>query len=244
MSEKTVVKRSLPFPLFVQDDYLEAGALSAIRDWSHMRKTNEPFTQAADYDAAIYAVGFEDGQSLCDVFSDRALERTSDHLGVEINQRDPWRIDAALHVHSGPSKAGWVHSDLSPGWFREAERKANIGFSQMDIYHKPSRPNIDERLARFYRRIVCILFLTVEEINARDGCLGIYESARQPSAMPSLSIEPKENRLIAFEVCPYSYHAFRGMKQGRRESLIYWLHDSFSSLALKGWDESDVTNWR
>ena len=244
MYKENVITRSAPFSLFVEEDYLSAGALCELKEWSRRRRQNQHFSHSERYDAAIYAIGDEDGPSLHKVLSESAFTKTLDRLRVTIVRKHPWRVDAALHVHSGPSRAGWVHSDLSPGWFRQAGNTEKVCFSQMDIYHMPERPDVDEELERFFRRVVCILFLSVEEMYPQGGCLGVYESARQPSAFPSFTISPKENRLVAFEVSPYSYHAFRGMKQGRRESLIFWLHDSVDSLALKGWDESDVTNWR
>jgi Rps23 Pro-64 3,4-dihydroxylase Tpa1-like proline 4-hydroxylase len=93
-------------------------------------------------------------------------------------------------------------------------------------------------------RAVAVLFYVGNEPwrPGDGGETGLYETADLPVDRPSVAVPPVNNRLLAFECTPTSFHSFISNRRSGRTSMIQWLHRSREE-AVGRWGENSLVLW-
>lgn len=146
----------------------------------------------------------------------------------------------ALHHHEIGSKTSWTHNDFGMCSFKEdrLENGVNPWYYQC-IY----RDDSDKQPDTFRRvRAVAIIYYLLNDQNWSEsdgGETALYTSADRTDAF---KVAPINNRLLAFEVSPFSFHAFLQNKTSERNSIIQWIHQE-PKLMFEKYPESKLSVW-
>jgi hypothetical protein len=146
-------------------------------------------------------------------------------------------VDGGIHLHAAGSPPGWVHNDLSPGWFEPGRSvpvnlcdRTRSNYKSGHSYVTEAQPVMRARAATM------IYFLGNGKWEAGDGGeTGLYDTPTTPVAAPAKRIAPIDNSLLLFTCTPHSWHAFLGKTQGPRRSLIMWLHRDMKEVESRSW---------
>jgi hypothetical protein len=141
---------------------------------------------------------------------------------------DLWpEVVGALHHHEKDSDDGFVHSDYVQSNFT---RDALInGLNPASGTIKRDGPKVDlPGVVHAARALGLIYYLNNPIWQPGDG--GETSLHRAKSSAPEVKVAPLNNRLLAFEVSPNSYHAFLKNVTGQRNSVIIWLHTDPKTL--------------
>ena len=121
----------------------------------------------------------------------------------------------AFHFHPPHDKTGWVHSDYS-----------NKKFSSKNVIWNGTIPHKRykdvSQVDTISKRAIALIYYFSNDLDTKDGGgTGLYAGLKDTS--PTIVVEPKNNRLLAFSVSPRSYHAFQKNLKDRR-SMVQWFH--------------------
>jgi len=156
-------------------------------------------------------------------------------------------VSGALHHHAVASRDGFVHNDLNPGWFVDADPDGDIVIPRGDLcaYRNGSMPggaNVTPR--ETVRAVVILFYLNNAAWRVGDGGeTGLYRAARDAVGHSVIAVPPLNNSLVAFEVTPASFHAFRKNHRHARNSVIVWLHREKSEVVSR-WGHSAIVRWQ
>lgn len=126
-----------------------------------------------------------------------------------------WCTSFAYHYHPPHNRTGFVHSDFSSKMFSPVDRLRN-GVIFRDREGPQTVPTFKEQ-----RTIALIYYLGNDDWKEGDGGeTGLYVSE---TSTPATLVAPKNNRLLAFEISPKSFHAFQENKTVRT-SIVQWFH--------------------
>jgi hypothetical protein len=132
-----------------------------------------------------------------------------------------------FHFHKEGDKTGWVHSDYA---LKRFDKKHLLENKTISIPYETGgetgvtteeQKNLSSTAFLSRRAITLLFYFNNSAGEGVGGGTGIYASTE--STEPTKIIEPKNNRLFAFEVSPKSYHAFQ-TNQTDRSSLAQWFH--------------------
>jgi len=132
--------------------------------------------------------------------------------------------NVALHHHPPHDKTGWVHNDYATYVFPQKTVLPNGVYISSGELPKgvsvPSMPLIKNFKQK--RTIALLYYFNNPEWKEGDGGeTGIYSSKSKDSL--TVSVAPVNNRLLAFDISPASFHAFQeNMKD--RNCLVQWFH--------------------
>jgi hypothetical protein len=157
-------------------------------------------------------------------------------------------VSGALHHHAIGSRNGFVHNDLNPGWFvdeRDDEKEIVIPRGDLCAYRNgavSSGTNVTPR--ETVRAIVIIFYLNNAAWKSGDGGeTGLYRTVRDPVGHSVVAVPPLNNSLVAFEITPGSFHAFRKNHVHARNSVIVWLHRDRAE-AISRWGDASIVRWQ
>lgn len=215
-----------PFPHLVVDDvftpeiYAQIIAhftevmkrgLSEEKDYTRFH----PFldlTGKYSYDGYVYAPRLGENPVL-DLFFSVAWNAL---FSSSFGQPTGWCTSLAYHFHPPGNRTGFVHNDLASKRFSEVDR-LKTGIIYRDRPEPGDIPTFKEK-----RIIALIYYLGNAPWRPGDGGeTGLYIRKDDPS--PVALIEPKNNRLLAFQISPNSYHAFQ-QNVTPRSSIVQWFH--------------------
>jgi hypothetical protein len=127
----------------------------------------------------------------------------------------------AYHFHPENNRTGFVHNDFSLRMFSLQDKMSN-GIIPV------AREKTDTAPLFLERRIISLIFyLGNEEWTQSDGGeTGLYVSK---GGEPVKLIAPKNNRMLAFQISPQSFHAFQ-KNYKNRSSIVQWFHADDSLL--------------
>lgn len=127
-------------------------------------------------------------------------------------------VMASLHHHAKVNSGnGYVHNDYNLCSFQIND---GLGIINQDGSVKYFGKN-SENIA--VRSIALIYYFNNDPYEEGDGGgTGLYLPDNFEN--PVKVIEPYENRLFAFDITPYSYHAFQNNVKHLRNSYIMWYH--------------------
>lgn len=132
-----------------------------------------------------------------------------------------------IHRHEPPSRNGWSHTDFAivsvsntPPNFRDQRLydSGNGCHYQDDSLHRQPES------LKTARAVACLYFTANEAWSpGMGGETGIFlpDGATLVAAVP-----PKNNQLLAFEISPNSFHAYRGSTTMQRNSFVWWYHSA------------------
>jgi hypothetical protein len=153
-------------------------------------------------------------------------------------------VQVALHHHLPDSTSGWIHTDLSPGWFVDRMPENGVNLADPACHYKTGRtkdPSL--RVRRTVRAVALIYFVANPDWQpAHGGETGLYRAQRDPVASPAARVPPRDNSFVLFECTPFSFHSFLTNRQPRN-SLVMWLHRPHDEVVTR-WGEKSIAPWR
>lgn len=187
------------------------------------------------YDAYIYGLKEQD---LSDGYNFFAEEVYKDFMAklfdVELNQH----LAISVHLHKGskekPSRDGWSHADLSMCSAINDKNK-KIKLTGADCEYQDDSRNLQPNTSKIARQIAIIYYLNNKSpLEEKDGGgTGVYTNYELDSFVKE--VKPVNNRLFAFEVCPYSYHGYIGAKFDR-SAIVHWFHSDPNYMIKRNLD--------
>jgi 2OG-Fe(II) oxygenase superfamily len=128
---------------------------------------------------------------------------------------------AEFHYHKIGSKSGYVHNDYDLSSFKNEplENGINPWFHQCVYRGRANEAN------HCVRSIAMLYYFNNPLWTEGDGGeTGLYVS--HDDLTPITKIPPINNRLLAFEISPKSFHAFATNKKNIRNSMVMWMHSN------------------
>lgn len=145
---------------------------------------------------------------------------------------------ATFHHHAPNPQDNYIHTDYVYEYFRDEPLPNGINpwYHQCDK-HRPSpgaRPVV--------RAAAAIYYLNNEWVAGQGGETGIFATKEARSLVRRLA--PVNNRLIAFDITPTSYHNYMACALPARNSLAQWFYVSEGVVAARfprqrpgGWEK-------
>lgn len=130
----------------------------------------------------------------------------------------------ALHHHPTGDKAGWVHHDYATYTFPYKLVLPNGVTGTRGEAGKVTLTPAEEKTKNIQqkRTIALIFYFNNPEWKEGDGGeTGLYTSKSEDSLFKKVA--PVNNRLLAFDVSPQSFHAFQE-NHADRNSFVQWFH--------------------
>ena len=225
--QKMVIEKT-PFPHFVVDNFFKEEYYQSLckdfqvifdRGLSEVRDRNKfhPFLELKGelaYDGYSYPLWPGENKSTDLFFS----VEWNMFISKLCKTKTSLCTSLSYHYHPPGDRTGFVHSDdVEKGFLRNDELPTGVFFREYDqTKFKPKNPFVFTE----YRRIALLYYLNNTWEEGDGGETGIYASIKGPLAK---SVEPKNNRLFAFEISDKSFHAFQQNKTSR-SSIIQWFY--------------------
>lgn len=172
----------------------------------------------SNYAGYIKGIGsdYENTLGIGNILSLELKNFLSDIFEVETNQY----VASSAHWHGAPSESGFIHRDSNICSFLSSNKQ--ISMSGGCVYTDDSDRN--PHTVKTIRSIAMLYYANNPE-NIDDyigGSTGIYDGYQGKLIK---EVKALNNRLLVFEVCPNSYHAFIGANFDR-SALVQWYHCS------------------
>jgi hypothetical protein len=214
------IRRERPFPHVVADDVFTRRSYRAFADATRAIVEEQPLRYLPSHDT----------------FSCRISPETDSPLSFFVSQ--PWRdivaglvgatpfgsVVCGVHHHAVGSADGSPHTDLRRGWWEDGVRQ---GGRKPDREGAPADggSNLVGRRRERVRAVALLFYLANEAWRPGDGGeTGLYRSGADPVDRPYAAVAPINNRLLAFECTPISFHSFLRNTRNPRNSLIMWVY--------------------
>lgn len=214
-----------PFPHMIIDNVFTAEAYAALsahfaevlaRGFSSEMDQDRfhPFLDLVgkyEYDGYVKGGSYADSPALSPFYSLAWNARFSEAF----NQPTSQTTSLSLHFHPPGDRTGFVHSDFATRSFHPNDLTPNgVIFRE--------RPASDAPPLFKERRIISLIFYLGNDAWAPGdgGETGLYASE---DGAPLVLVEPKANRLVAFQISPRSFHAFQ-QNRTPRSSIVQWFH--------------------
>ena len=133
---------------------------------------------------------------------------------------------AEIQHHNIGSPNGWVHNDFDAAHFVNNPLDNGINVWYHNCPYRQNKPNYD--LITNVRSIVLMYHLN-DKPNWREGDGGetaFYSNYTKDVEDHFLKINPVQNRLVVYEINPFSYHSFKSNIKHERTTFIQWYHSS------------------
>ena len=137
-------------------------------------------------------------------------------------------ITMELHKHPINDKDGWIHNDFDQANFIEDEVSSINGLNIWNYntdYRK--KENVPEIYQKNVRSIALIYYLNPkpkEWVLEDGGQTALYISGQDNLENIARSVAPIPNRLLIYEINPYSWHALKMKNKYERLSFHMWFH--------------------
>jgi hypothetical protein len=161
-------------------------------------------------------------------------------------------VSGALHHHAAGSRAGFVHNDLNPGWFVDADgadvaTPVDVAIPQGHLCNYRNGVTLAGAAVNAIetiRGVAIIYYLNNSDWSAGDGGeTGLYRAGRDPVGQYVVAVPPVNNSLVAFECTPSSFHSFLANPRRPRNSVCVWLHRPKETVVAK-WGNSAIVPWQ
>lgn len=252
---------SNPYNIIILDNVFEESILDkmSINAYKYISRVNKPFGEVGEgsgliYNALIYGMKEEDCVDGYDFF----ISKTWKEFAAKIfNLNLTQHIAISMHYHEGSkyrrSKDGWSHADSSYVSVIDDEYK-DIKIVSHDCEYANDLDSNDARIKKVCRAVAVLFYFNNKwSFGINDGGgTSIYSSKDLKS--PMFEVEPKNNRVMMFQINPLSYHGFKGANFNRT-ALVHWFHSNpveyvYNNLELvkkklKVFPEGDITDrWK
>jgi 2-oxoglutarate-Fe(II)-dependent oxygenase superfamily protein len=136
-----------------------------------------------------------------------------------------------LHHHLTGSRSGFVHSDFNRVCFASAPLPNGLNPWHYQVPFDGAGCPPGSTIERC-RAIAFLYFLNNPGWKPGDGGeTGLY-AAREPLGLRKV-VAPLDNRLLAFEVSPSSFHGFISNRAAPRNAVVGWLHGELEHAAVR-----------
>ncbi len=190
----------------------------------------------ANYDAYSIAIPQE---APFDVFLSQEMH---DLLNDLFDADSTGDLAGSLHTHKVGGRSGFIHNDLNPARFpvrKPGDRTAFYNPAAYDGGGVGQGPNETTSM----RAVAVIYYLNNGPWAPGDGGeTGLYASGQHDIQRAVVRVPPLNNLMMAFECSPFSYHAFISNVRRPRNTVIFWLHNSFEE-SVKRWGEANFVWW-
>jgi hypothetical protein len=184
-----------------------------------------------DYAGYIYGFNKSDCVNGYDFFIDPTWKNfCSQTFNIDTNKY----VALSAHWHKAPSQHGFVHRDLNicSGSITNDDNITLTG----DCYYSDDSIDMQPNTVKFIRSLAGLFYLRNKEpLEPQDkGGTSIYSNWNISSKIKD--IQPENNSLFMFEVCPRSFHGFSGANFDR-SAVVHWFHSSPAYLLRRHFDE-------
>lgn len=144
-----------------------------------------------------------------------------------------------FHHHTIGSKDGWIHHDFVSCQFIDdpIENGLNPWFHQCAY---AGDNDIDPRIKQRIRSIGIVFYLNNKDHWSKNdgGETNLYDTDKKLVT----AVAPINNRLLAFEISPISFHAFAHNRTFARNTISQWMHEDPGTI-LQRHDKKQLTTW-
>lgn len=151
-------------------------------------------------------------------------------------------VNCGVHHHAIGSSNGFPHNDVNPGWFIDEAAADGVVLPQPDrcVYTSGQRLDPSAEPVQMVRSVAMLFYVGNGSWQDGDGGeTGLYRSGFDPVDRPAATVPPIDNRLLAFECTPMSFHGFIRNNMRPRNSVILWLHRSHEE-AMERWGDGAI----
>lgn len=149
---------------------------------------------------------------------------------------------AAFHHHNIGSNDGWIHTDFSLCSFKEDRLANGINPWHYQCDYEDSSPNKQPDTLKRVRQVAIIYYLLNDpRWQEGDGGETAFYKDKTFGSVAS-KIAPANNRLLAFEISPFSFHTFLKNNKHERNSIIQWFHQDPAIVGEK-YQGYEFTHW-
>ncbi len=142
-----------------------------------------------------------------------------------------------FHCHSPGSDDGWAHNDYNLCSFREEKLSNGVNpWYHQCVYTDDVHGKQSGTLKRM-RSVAILYFLNNSWKDGDGGEVGLYVNKQVVK-----KVAPINNRLLAFEISPTSFHGFLKNHAHERNSIIQWLHQD-PQMMFKKFNVYEPTRW-
>ncbi len=126
---------------------------------------------------------------------------------------------AEFHHHKINSASGYIHNDYDVSSFKREPLPNGINPHKHQIAYRGRTEGAD----MYCVRSIAMLYYFNNPKWEEGGETALYESWEKESK-PVLKVAPINNRLLAFEISPKSFHSFLQNTKHIRNSMVMWFH--------------------
>lgn len=182
------------------------------------------FSTLGKYDAFSWALPPDERNPLFFFYSKELRDYFANLFQIECTND----VSAGMHHHEIQSKSGWVHNDYTAVSFK------NKVTDEMNPWYMdcPHQTDVPLPGAHIGVRAIAILYYFTDKVwqEGDGGETGLYLNENTSSLIKKVA--PINNRLLAFEVNPKSFHAFLSNLKYERNSIVMWFHQK-PSLSIE-----------
>lgn len=216
-----------PFPHVVVDNFFKDDICKAllkhftsVLDRGFSEKDDQtrfhPFLNLKgeyEYDGYVYVPQRGESETL-DVFFSVAWNLLFSKL---FRKPTSWCTSLAYHHHSVGDRTGFVHHDYAFKRFSPRDRLSNGVIFREQTNNHPGDTTLYQEM-----RIITLLYYLGGHVweEGDGGYTGLYQTKE---GSPVKLVVPKNNRLLAFQISPKSFHAFQKSFKPR-SSIVQWFH--------------------
>lgn len=165
------------------------------------------------YDAYCYTFNPERDEFSHNFYSLDWRKWVNNFFGLRLNKN----MLAEFHHHLPNSKKGYIHNDYDVSSFKREPLENGVNPHRHQIDYRGKSEDADG----YCVRSLAMLYYFNNPDFSDGGETGLFSSDSDET--PALAIEPHNNRLLAFEVSPKSWHSFLSNKV-IRNCMAMWFH--------------------
>lgn len=221
-----VTMSSSPFRYFVADnfftpDYYEqlvqvfdAAVHQGLAETPHQLR----FSRMGAYDAYGYTPSPYDESPINHLRTPEWIELFQNAFAIDVTQDEIM----GFHHHPVDSADGWKHNDYALCSMVDDPLLSGVNswYYQCDYEDSDFGKQIETR--KIMRAITIIYYLNNECSGEHGGETALFDTEGNAVA----KVAPVNNRLLAFEVSPYSFHTFLRNTKFPRNSITQWFHQN------------------
>jgi len=144
----------------------------------------------------------------------------------------------ALHHHAIGSADGWGHNDYNLCSFVDEPFSNGINTWYYQCKYEDSIEGEQLNTKKVMRAITLIYYINNDCEGKFGGGTALYDTKDNVVTV----VEPKNNRLMAFEVSPYSYHGFLSNTKFPRNSITQWFHQE-PEMMFNRFNDPNYASW-
>ncbi len=210
------IRRDQPFPHVVADDVFTPGCYQAFADAALEIVSGDELGYLPAHDTFHRRLSADVDSPLSFFLSDAWRDVVAGLVGAT-----PFGgVLCGVHHHAVGSADGEPHTDLRRRWWEDGMRQQGRSADAST----PRDDRVPPRRERV-RAVALLYYLANDPWRPGDGGeTALYRSGADPVHQPHAVVEPLNNRLLAFECTPVSFHSFLSNTRNPRNSLIMWVY--------------------